>query len=386
MLLTFLNLVVIGGLLQGIVEGSFKSLREYAIGDLLISNKEGVNGIKETQRVVNLLRENSSVKGISPRYYEQAIVTSEKDFFNVTNINEPRSFQSVNILGIFPEEEEFVTKLSTKIKAGSYFSSSYESNSILIGQALVKKYSPFGELALDVDVGDYVYMRIGNATDFQKFYIKGILRAKSQNIDNFIIMPQRTLRYYAKNDIESASQIAVRLADKSLDEKVKSDLLLQGAGKYAKVQTLNEAVGSFLDQIRTTFVLIGLVVGGIGLIVASITIFIIIYVTASSRQVYIGILKGIGITEHTIRLSYIWYALFYALIGCVVGLLILQFVLRPYFLANPLDFPFSDGILYAPWDSVFTRVGVILFVTFWAGLIPASLILRKPAIDAIMGR
>jgi ABC-type antimicrobial peptide transport system permease subunit len=90
---------------------------------------------------------------------------------------------------------------------------------------------------------------------------------------------------------------------------------------------------------------LGSAISGIGLVVASITIFIVIFVNAITRRRYIGILKGIGINRKAILYSYIYQAVIYALSGIIVGMVLIFFFIKPYFTANPINFPFSDGIL-----------------------------------------
>ena len=54
--------------------------------------------------------------------------------------------------------------------------------------------------------------------------------------------------------------------------------------------------------------------------------------------------------------------------------------------AHPIDFPFSDGILVAPANQTFFRVGLLVISTLIAGYIPAWMIIRKNTLDSILGR
>jgi ABC-type antimicrobial peptide transport system permease subunit len=141
-----------------------------------------------------------------------------------------------------------------------------------------------------------------------------------------------------------------------------------------------------LNQIRLAFSLLGNVIGLIGIVVASITIFIVIFINAVTRRKYIGIMKGIGISEKAIEVSYVFQSIFYAILGGLLGLLITYGALVPLFLAHPLDFPFSDGILVAPIGGTLFKFGLLLFVTLIAGYIPARMIVKKNTLDSILGR
>jgi hypothetical protein len=69
-----------------------------------------------------------------------------------------------------------------------------------------------------------------------------------------------------------------------------------------------------------------------------------------------------------------------------IGLALTFGFLKPYFDANPINFPFSDGILAATPEGAFTRVAILLIVTIIAGYIPATIIVRKNTLDSILGR
>ena len=92
------------------------------------------------------------------------------------------------------------------------------------------------------------------------------------------------------------------------------------------------------------------------------------------------IIPIVGIT------AYIFQSLFYALVGSVIGLLLLYVILVPYFDANPINFPFSDGILVAPLGSTMFRITLLVLTTVIAGFIPARIVVKKNTLDSILGR
>ena len=181
-------------------------------------------------------------------------------------------------------------------------------------------------------------------------------------------------------------QIALKLNDGADVVAVKQKLILSGVDKSGKVQTYVDAQPKFLKDIINTFNLLGNVLSSIGLVVASITIFIVIFINALTRRKFIGILKGIGISGQAIEVSYIFQSIFYALLGSGVGLVLVYGLLVPLFLAHPIDFPFSDGILVAPLDQTIVRMGLLVLATLIAGYIPARMIVRKNTLDSILGR
>jgi len=181
-------------------------------------------------------------------------------------------------------------------------------------------------------------------------------------------------------------EIAIQLKPGADPIEVKNALLVRGVDQHSKVQTYEDAQPKFLKDIKATFALLGNMFSSIGLIVASITIFIVIFINAITRRKYIGILKGIGIHGRAIEYSYMFQSAFYALLGSGIGLFLVYMVLVPLFAAHPIDFPFSDGILVAAVDTTLYRVVLLVCTTLIAGYIPAWMIIRKNTLDSILGR
>jgi ABC-type lipoprotein release transport system permease subunit len=185
---------------------------------------------------------------------------------------------------------------------------------------------------------------------------------------------------------QNADSIVMRLSDPGENAHVKDSLIASGLGEYAKIQTFEESVPKFRADIKQTFNLLGVFIGSIGIVVASITIFIIIFINALSRRRHIGILKGIGVDAHAIEIAYVLQAAFYALLGSAIGALVTYGLLIPYFDANPIKFPFSDGVIVADPLDTFYRFLVLFAITLAAGYLPAKLITRKNTLNSILGR
>ena len=409
MTLTFLNLTVIGGLLEGIIVGSFVGLRDKAIGDVFVSAKSGETHIERSQHVIRAIGDDARVASFSPRYSTSVEIIAEGDVYNVTDANDRRKSVGTVAFGVDAAAERSTTNLPDSVIEGSYFSTDGRKE-ILIGSALLERYSPFGnEVLSGVYPGDHVYLRklgsereqvgdsarrqdilkvSGPSVDarLQKYLVRGVYRTKAGEIDIAVMMDRDEIRSVGSNPGNDVNSVAVRLRNPEDAVAVRDSLLASGFGRYAKIETVSDAIGPYLDDIRTMFRALGSIVGAIGLAVASVTIFIIIFVTALSRSRYIGILKAIGITPSAIRLSYVLYALSFALLGSGIGLTLLFGVLVPFFDENPIPFPFSDGILYVTPAGVALQVSLIFAATVVAGFIPAHRVTRRPAIESVRGR
>lgn len=385
MTLTFLNLVVVRGVLVGLIQGVVDVQKEIYIGDIFISTPKKKDFIENTPGIISIIENLPWVENYTARYtYGGTIEGTYKEKINYTDkANEA----SAVIAGIDPEKEDSVSHLSSKIVEGSYLTKD-DTDSILVGAYLLKKYLEIESAAFqtleNVDVGSKVRLTIKGNT--KEFTIKGVLKTKVDEIDLRVIMLDSTLRNMIGRTDYNANEISIITKPKTDPIVVKEALLRSGVGDTAKVQTFDEGMPKFVSDMKDTFALLGNIVGSIGLVVASITIFIVIFVNAITRRKFIGILKGIGISSQAIEIAYVFQSLFYAAFGIGLGLLILYGFLVPFIEAHPIRFPFSDGILVAEVSATFVRVFLLAIATLIAGYVPARIVVKKNTLDSILGR
>jgi ABC-type lipoprotein release transport system permease subunit len=251
----------------------------------------------------------------------------------------------------------------------------------------LKEYLPIespGFRTIDAHVGDRVRIKINGST--REVTIKGILKSKADEVDLRTFFVDKQLRGMIGRDDFNVDEISMVLHDPSQSVRVKQALLSAGVGDYAKVQTSDDALPKFVEDMKTTFAILGNVIGSIGLVVASITIFIVIFINAITRRTFIGILKGIGVDHQAIEWSYVFQSTFYALIGSTIGMILVYVFLVPFFYAHPINFPFSDGILVAEPIPTFIKGMILVFITMIAGYVPARMIVRRNTLNAILGR
>lgn len=385
MLLTFLNLVVVTGILVGLPTGAENAFREQYAGDVLISPLPEKRYIEQTSAVTDAIAHTPGIAAISPRYVAAGEIEANYRRNLRTTDTEPDVARG-EVVGITIAQEARVTKLPDFIVAGEFLHEN-DWDMVVIGANLVERYQPAdtGEATVaNVYPGDKVLLRVGAVT--REVTVKGIVQSKAQQVDQRVYLPAAQMRLLLNRYDHNVDEIAMLLSPNTEPHTVTRELRARGVSEVALVRTASEAIGSFLDDIKQTFAVLGNVIGAIGLAVASITIFIVIFIMAITRQKSIGILKGIGITNTAIELSYVILAFFYTTIGIALGLLLLFFVLIPYFAANPIDFPFAEGVLAVSVSDTAVRVGLLTMTTLIAGYVPATLVVRKPALDAIQGR
>lgn len=385
MFFTFLNLVVVSGILVGLIQGAVDAVRTHYTSDVIISNLNDKKYIENSPEVIRIIKSLPEVDAMSARYLSGGTV--EANYKTRTDPTEKPNIASASFAGIDPVAENNVTNLSKFIVEGEYLKPD-DYDQVVIGAYLLKKYFPVdspGFTTLEnVSIGSKIRMNVNGV--LREVTVKGILKAKVDELSMRVYMVDSQLRSIIGRSDMNVSEISIKLKQGSDPDLVRDILKRNGIDKVAKVQTFTDAEPKFIKDMIATFALLGNMLSSIGLVVASITIFIVIFINAITRRKFIGILKGIGISEQAIEISYILQSFFYALCGSAIGLIVLYAFLQPFVAAHPIDFPFSDGILVAPISGTMFRVGLLMVTTIIAGFIPARLVVRKNTLDSILGR
>ncbi len=385
MAFTFLNLVVVSGILIGLIQGSEDAQKKYAIGDIVISSFLNRSYIGETQKISRIVETVPGYKYHTVRYSGSARV--ESDYRKTLKPGEKEDGAGAIFLGIDPLQEQRFSGVSKFVIRGSYLTPE-DQDSVLIGKNLLYEFTPIEapgfQTLKNVSVGSRIRLTVGSSE--KEYYVKGILSSKVDEFDTSVVALASEVRKMTGRTDLNASTIAIQLKPGTDPAAAKAFLLASGVGEYARVQTAEEAFPKFLQDIKNTFGILGNAISGIGLVVASITIFIVIFVNAITRRRFIGILKGIGINRKAILYSYMFQAFIYALVGIVIGMVLVFALIKPSLAAHPIDFPFSDGILVATLAGTITRGLILLVTTVIAGYIPARIVIRQNTLSAILGR
>ncbi|HSE35076.1 MAG TPA: ABC transporter permease [Candidatus Paceibacterota bacterium] len=386
MMLTFLNLVVVGGILVGLPQGSQLAYeREYS-GEVLIRSLPTKEYIERSEDMIKTLRAFPEVVQISPRYLTGGKI--EANYRTAVGPKQEPDALMIQIGGIDPVLEHEVTGIGELLFVGENLDPE-EEGYVLLGKDLLEEYTVgagiIGAVTLtNVGVGSKVRVEVNGST--KELIIRGVLSSKIGEMSTRAFMLDTELRRLSGRTDRNVGEIAVRLRPGANPMAVRDALKASGFADVARIQTARESQGTFLEDIEDTFEILSAAIGSIGLMVASITVFIVIFINAVTRRKYIGILKGIGISGSSIELSYVFQSIFYATFGAFFGLVIIYTLLVPYFAEHPIDFPFSDGVLAVPIDGTLIRLGLLVAVTVIAGYLPARMIVKGNTLDAILGR
>lgn len=385
MTLTFLNLIVVSGILVGLIQGSENAYKKYSIGDVVISSFLNRSAIDQSPEVIDVVKTIPGYRNHTVRYTGSATV--ESNYKETIKPGEKRDGAGAVLMGIDPVKENKFSGVAKFIIRGSYLDET-DGDSVLIGKNLLYEFTPIEapgfQTLKNVEVGSRVKVTAGNVS--KEYFVKGIVSSKVDEFDTSVVMLDSEVRKLTGKTDLNANTIAIKLKSGTDPVAVKNFLLASGVGENGRVQTAEEAFPKFLQDIKKTFAILGSAISSIGLVVASITIFIVIFVNAITRRRYIGILKGIGINRKAILYSYMCQAVIYASLGVILGMALVFFLIKPSIAANPIDFPFSDGILVATIPDAVGRAIILLITTMIAGYIPARIVIKQNTLSAILGR
>lgn len=382
LLLTFLNLLVVGGLLNGITEDVGAKVKTSLTGDVFIEPTKEYTYVQNTSDIFSILDKNTDVN-YSPRLTSGATV----EYGDATAEQQPARVNAV-VAGIDPAQELQVTTIDERVVSGAFLGA--EKNTIVLGSSLVDGYTASetsnGETLGNVKVGDKVRIRFPTNSSPQEFTVVGILNSKSAVVDQRAFINKETLSQLLMTGSGDYSEIAVVAnGDKAITTLLQELRAAPNAGKN-EIKSADEAIPSAIADVQKAFGMIGNIVGVTALLVGIVTIFVIVFVSASSRRRYLGILKAQGISAPTLVLSYIFQIVFYVLVGIFLGLIVLFAILQPYFASHPISLPMADGQLFLPAQYVTSRIVILFVAAIISAFIPAWLIIRQNTLDAILGR
>ncbi len=406
MMLTFLNLVATSGFLVGIVEGASRAFKEQWTGDLMIVNRNEKTYIEHTNDIVEVLSSFPQIDSYTTRIVAGAKV--EANWWE-KRTEEDANIVSNQIAGIDPAQEDRTTHLSEAVVEGEWLQEG-DTNGIVLGSGYLDKYSRVRDLVSllrDVEPGTTVRVTVSgakvtvnpgnegqelastidqNTAVTKDFIVRGIVDSKVAFVSSRAYILDSELKKMLGKTEGDVSEIAIVMKEGVDPYEVKTPLLNNGFGEYAKINTAEEGSPDFLVSIKLFFNVIGTILGSVSVVVALITIFIIIYINALTRRRQIGIMKAVGVTEFAIEFSYICQALFYVFVGSGIALVIIFAFLKPLIDAHPIDTPFALIVLVAEPASVALKFLLVMVVSVFAGYLPARFIVSTNTLNAILGR
>jgi len=375
MTLAYVNLVFIASIFGGIVEAINKEavdnqysniVIEPAIDEKYINNKDAIRQIETIPKII----------GVSSHYIDNPIVKYDEHKDNKDVKSSRWILKSIN-----PPDEKKVTKIHESIIEGSFLETT-DRNQILIGKEIAGGYGgDLDHLSLGVSVGDEIDVFFNNGIN-RSYIVKGIFSTKSTQADQMLFITKKEMESILKVH-NWASEILVKIEDTG-NEDVYIEQIRELGLKKEDIKKWSDLMG-FTSGASKSFTMISIILGVIGTVVAGVTIFIIIFVSVVNKRKQIGILKAIGMEEDTIILYFVIQALFYGVVGVVLGVSLILFVIRPFFISNPLDFPVGWVSLKVTFNIIKISNLSLIGAALIGGFFPAYRGAKESILKSIWG-
>jgi ABC-type lipoprotein release transport system permease subunit len=237
MTLTFLNLVVVSGILVGLIQGSVEADKRYSSGDILITPFLNKAYIERTPEAVAAVKTLPDFAAVAVRYTGSARV--ESNYRTSLKPGELRDGVGATLLGVDPENEEAFSGIQKFVIEGSFIEGT-DTDSIVIGKNLLYKYTPIEapgfQTLKDISIGSRVKITVGGDVS-REYTVKGIISSKVDTFDSSIVMVDSEARKLVGRGDFNANQIAVILKPGADPMVAKAQLLATGVGDLARVQT-----------------------------------------------------------------------------------------------------------------------------------------------------
>jgi putative ABC transport system permease protein len=380
--LAFLQINTISGILSGAVSLIYQQSKTNYVSNLVVQPGKDQWGNSEPYltQVTALKRKIDAIPGViasSARYTAGSIVIYDPDKTgkDVRSISWP-------ITSIDPTVDMQVSDISMYMVSGKFLEES-DRDQVIMGREISGGFGASLEVQSlkGAKVGDEITIKYQNGVT-RDYKIKGIYATVFPLSDMSLMVTHKEMESVLGLH-DRASLILIK-TDESFSEQYYIDKLRQAGVELQDIKQWKDFMGLVLG-IAQSFDIIKRIILFIGLMVAGVTIFIVIFIATISRKKQIGIMKAIGMNEQIIVTSYVFLALFYALVGISVGTIILELLIRPYFIAHPLSFPMGLVSLNIVPGEFAISVISMLVISLIAGFIPSWQVTRENIIKAIWG-
>ena len=160
---------------------------------------------------------------------------------------------------------------------------------------------------------------------------------------------------------------------------------MKAEGEDDKAVSYTDIVGALMSSVTTivnmiSYVLVAFV--AISLVVSSIMIGVITYISVLERKKEIGILRSIGASKGDIGRVFNAETVIVGLVAGLIGIGVTALGCIP---ANAIVYALFDvpNVAILPWQAAAILVAISVFLTFLSGLIPSSAASRKDPVEAL---
>lgn len=383
MSLSFANLILTPSILSGLTNTLDEQQVNTLFANIVIDPEEDEYYLDRVGQTVRKIGQVPGVTGVSAHLNSNAFIEyqwQEKD-----SPSDKGKSGTWSVIGIDPAREVEVTTIHEHIIEGSYLDAN-DRDEIVLGVEITggDRAQTSSFLTLEgARVGDKVRLTYPNGVQ-REYRVKGIFRAQEMmRADRLAFVTRKEMDSVMGRSVftDRASQILIKV-----DQTGNEGWFIEkfhNMGINGEIRSWRE-FGS-LSGIVSSFDIIASLISSIGLVVAGIVMFIVIYINVLNKRRQIGILRAIGVKRSIIIFSYLFQALFYAVFGIIFGGLIFGYGLQPYFVLYPLELPLGMVSLSIKPITIQGAVLGIFAAAVLAGFIPVLSIIRQSIIKSVWG-
>ncbi len=374
---SFINIAFSSALFSGMLKTLDNQLINNWLSHVIIRPERGKQYLEDVQKKRKLIESIPGVIATASHYKLGAQFTFDR-WADAKNI-ESGGYQ---VISVIPSQEKKVIEVYKHVIKGKFLDDS-DTNSVVIGVEIAGGAgSSFNENSLKgPTIGDKIYIIFPNGVR-KKFIVKGIYKTGIDGIDMAAYITQKEMESIL-GTFNQASEINVKLSS--------PDNYRPYISKIQKLIIDKEKISGWdqfltmTKQMKSSFVILNGITVFISLIIAAATIFIVIFINVINKKRQIGILKAIGVSKNIIIVSYLIQAVFYVIIGTLIGVFVLYVILDAIFKSYPLDMGFGKVSLDIVFSDILSSLNSLIIVSVISGFIPAWKTSKEPIIKAIWG-
>lgn len=366
------NLLFVPGLIDGIINSSNTIMIQNYSSDLIVESQT------KSRLIINpneIRRNIENLKGV-----HSATVRN----ITTATIKYNNEIVSCSVVGIDPETEREVFQIHNYLVEGDYLDRR-DKRYVLLGAQIAgmdnRNLELYSSSLKYVHAGDDVEIHFSNGVK-RKYTVKGIFHTGFIQSDIQALITNSEFYDIEPAMKNKATSIRVKLETGASGDIIANQII--NLNDDLKVKRWSELAG-IIQSMTDSFRVINQILNLINILIAGITIFIVTYVDLINRRRQIGIQRAIGIKTHVIVLSYLLRALFYAIVGVIVGYLIYSYIIIPLELKKPFIFPFGPAYLSTSTVIVVRTILLVVIVAIIASVIPVFRLMRKSIIESIWG-
>lgn len=369
--LIFVQLVLFSSMLAGVTLKFNELMVNYQTGNVVVEPKEEERYIEDASALQKKIESLPQVVGTSARLKATGNFRYKEKEIGGT------------VYGINPADESFVTGLEGAVISGEFLSRP-DKGEIILGREVSGGFGALMESRSlgGVEVGDTIELTVSGKT--REFRVKGIYTTLYFMAD--------AGAYISRADMEDlmgiegrdfAQEIAIKTTAGTDEYETRTSLLSLGIKE--NIRTWHEFAG-ILRLIENTLGLVRNIMNAIGLLIAFVIIFVVIYVNIVNKKRQIGVQKAIGIEQNVIVASFVLQAMLYAGTGVILGYVFVRFGLVPYTVSHPVQIPLGAMSLRLDDAEAINRAVLLFIASIVGSVIPAYKLAQKDLLDLIWGK